>query len=93
MIHVLLPPAADGTRLEGDLEEALLLRHDDRVEDDEKVIVSVEYCLASCAGPAHQTGAADRDGCFCSQHVHRSVHATMKRWPEGLSGIAQPLGV
>jgi len=24
--------------------------------------------------------------------VHRSAHLTLKKWPEGMTGIAQPLG-
>jgi hypothetical protein len=33
-------------------------------------------------------GEAVGDGCFCTLHVHRSAHAVMKRWPDGIGAIA-----
>lgn len=49
---------------------------------------SIEYCLLGCSGEAHQSGKPDaREGCFCGQHVHRSVHVKVHKIPAAMSAI------
>lgn len=63
----------------GPLDESLLLKREDVIDNDNERTNAVEYCLAGCSGPAHSTGQPDSASCFCSQHVHRSVHVALKR--------------
>lgn len=65
----------------GPLRDTSLLKREDRWEDDDRIVEAVEYCAADCDGIAHQRNAPQGDGCFCAQHVHRTVHVTAKRWP------------
>ena len=69
------------TRL-GEMDESALLKRVDVVEDDSQRVEAVEYCLLDCPGGAHRTGHPEGMGCFCPQHVHRSVHVTVKQVPE-----------
>lgn len=71
----------------GDLDESLLWKKEGEVNNDNEHTISVEYCLAHCEGPAHKTGESDSQSFFCSQHVHRSVHVTLKKNPSAISGI------
>ena len=54
---------------------------------------TVEYCLRDCAGEAHRTRIADGPGHFCARHVHRSVHVTLKEWPDGMGTALGSLAV
>lgn len=65
----------------GELDEVALLKTDTLVDNDHERTITVEYCLVDCGGPAHQTGIPDAASHFCDQHVHRSVHVTIKEWP------------
>lgn len=69
----------------GPLDELLLVRHDGIIDNENESTTSVEYCLKGCSGPAHVTGQADAESHFCSQHVHRSVHVTLKKVAAGES--------
>lgn len=71
----------------GLFEEAALIKRDLLVETDHERTTAVEYCLASCGGRAHATEISDAPGHFCDRHVHRSVHVTLKEWPDGLGAI------
>jgi len=73
--------------LHGALDETQLVKHEIVVDTDHEHTTAVEYCLIGCDGPAHQTGTPDALGHFCAQHVHRSVHVTIKQWPDGLGAI------
>jgi hypothetical protein len=64
----------------GLIDEALLIKHEGSFDNENERAETVEYCLQGCKGPAHITGKADSDSYFCSQHVHRSVHVTLKRF-------------
>lgn len=77
------------TTIVGDMDAALLERRDDSIEDDEKIVAITEYCQSGCEGNAHQTQRPDSPSHFCDRHVHRSVHVTLKKWPEGMEGLAQ----
>jgi len=73
------------TRL-GQMDDRGLLRKDVVIDNEEEHVTAVEYCLLDCADKSHVTGLATGSGCFCRLHVHRSVHVTKKRWPEGIEG-------
>ena len=89
-IHILHPPNGAGVRLEGDVDESLLVKTEQRIDTEDELTTTVEYCFLDCDGDAHQTGVADSPHCFCRHHVHRSGHITLKKWP-GMEGTAQPL--
>lgn len=61
----------------------LMLPHLELDENDDRRIQSIEYCLLDCPGIAHKTGKSDKEGSFCSLHVHRSAHVDIKRMPLG----------
>jgi hypothetical protein len=67
----------------GAMDESELQWRVDVLESTDKRVQSIEYCPRECTGEAHATGRAERAGCFCPNHVSRSVHVQMKRWPEG----------
>lgn len=71
----------------GPLDESQLLKTETVIDNDHERTTVVEYCLAGCDGAAHVTGAPDQPFHFCSQHVHRSAHVTIKQWPAGLGGL------
>lgn len=71
----------------GEMDESALQKREDVRETDNERTTSVEYCLADCEGAAHRTGVPDAPPVFCTQHVHRSAHVTLKRWPHGLGGV------
>lgn len=63
----------------GDLEESVLLKTERTLDNDNEHTTSVEYCLASCVGDAHETNRPDSPSFFCKYHVHRSAHVTLKK--------------
>lgn len=63
----------------GDVDEALLMKREDSIDNENEKTGIVEYCLNGCNGPAHVTGIPDSATHFCNQHVHRSVHVTVKK--------------
>jgi len=69
------------TRL-GEMRESALQKRVDVLEDADRRIEAVEYCVRGCLGMAHVSGVATGLGCFCPDHVHRSVHVTVKQVPE-----------
>lgn len=75
----------------GPLEEDLLIRRDGLVDNENEKTTTVEYCLIGCNGPAHVTEKPDSPGHFCNQHVHRSVHVTLKKNVLA-DGVAAALG-
>lgn len=80
------------TTTRGDVDEAALRKTEYVSADtDDHRVVWTEYCEAACTGPAHTTGQPDTAMVFCAQHIHHSVHVTMKRWPEGamLGGVGE----
>jgi hypothetical protein len=79
------------TTTHGLMDETLLEKKEGVVDTDVEHTTWVEYCLRGCPGPAHQTGTADAPTHFCSQHVHRSAHITLKR-PLSAFGEAASLG-
>jgi hypothetical protein len=74
----------------GDLDDSLLIKHTGGVDNDVETTTWVEYCLKDCDGAAHQTQQPEGPGCFCRQHIHRSVAMALKRGVFG-EGIASPL--
>jgi len=79
MISVLLDKGKPDEVTE--MDETLLQKREDVVDNDEYHFDITEYCLLGCTGQAHQTGVAQGDGCFCELHVHRSIAGQIKRWP------------
>jgi hypothetical protein len=73
------------------VDESELTKRVDVSENDDQKLVATEYCLTGCGGAAHTTGVAQGDGSFCERHVHRSVHLTIKRYPEFAGAIAASL--
>ena len=71
-----------------EMEEAKLQKKTAVVDNANEHTISVEYCLAGCDGSAHRTGVPDARSFFCSKHVHRSAHVTLKRLPPAVSEIA-----
>lgn len=67
----------DGTFAQ--MDEAELFKHEHALESDDLALQVVEYCLLGCEGQVHRTGVADALEYFCAGHVHRSVHAVLKR--------------
>jgi len=63
----------------GEMDESLLAKHEDVLNNANEKTTSVEYCLVGCKGPAHITNVPDSEAHFCGQHVHRSVHVTLKK--------------
>lgn len=63
----------------GLLDEALLIKHEGSIDNDNERTETVEYCLIGCKGPAHVTGQPESEMFFCRQHVHRSVHIALKK--------------
>ncbi len=62
----------------GEMDDSALQRYDYTLEDGDKRVTAVEYCLAGCTDEAHQQRPR-----ICPNHVHRSVAVTVKRFPEG----------
>ena len=71
-----------------EMDEAQLQKKTAVVDNANEHTISVEYCLAGCDGAAHQTDEPDAPSSFCSRHVHRSAHVTLKRVPSAISEIA-----
>lgn len=78
---------AEVNTIYGPMDDSELQRRDGLVDNDNEHTTTVEYCLANCPGNAHRTGKPDSDGHFCSLHVHRSAHVTLKK-PVTLEGVA-----
>ena len=72
----------------GPLDESLLIKRENVIDNENERTTSAEYCLAGCNGWAHITGQPDAETHFCNQHVHRSVHVTLK----GGVGVESVLG-
>jgi hypothetical protein len=70
----------------GPIDEALLIKREDLTDNENETTAAVEYCLIGCRGAAHVTGQADTTSHFCNQHVHRSVHVTVKK-TEAAGGV------
>lgn len=64
--------------IQGPMDEALLIKHESHIDNENEKTDMVEYCLVGCSGEAHKTGQADVPNCFCVHHVHRSAHVTLK---------------
>ena len=79
------------TTTKGLMDESLLEKKTGSVDNENEYTTWVEYCLLGCPGQAHQTGTADAPTHFCSQHVHRSAHVTLKK-PVFAFGEAASLG-
>jgi hypothetical protein len=60
-------------------DESELMKLPGLVDSDDEHTTTVEYCLLNCPGDAHKTGVPDSASHFCNQHVHRSVHVTLKK--------------
>lgn len=75
----------------GEMDEALLQRHDLQIDNEDHRLDAVEYCVRDCQGQAHITGIAQGDGCFCERHIHRSVDLHVKRFPVECGGRAASL--
>lgn len=91
IIHILRLANENGVRVQDDVDESALIHLDKVEEDDEKIVETTEYCLVGCQGSAHITGIPDAVSHFCNRHVHRSGHATVKRWPVEAKAEAQSL--
>lgn len=76
----------------GERDDAELVKRAERLEDDEMIVDTVEYCLPSCDGRAHMGNVPDATSHFCDRHIHRSVHVTMKQWPAGLGAVIGDFG-
>lgn len=74
----------------GLMDESQLVKREDSITNHNEVTQAVEYCIIGCRGVAHITGQPDSVSCFCNQHVHRSVHVTIKKI-EASHGIAASL--
>lgn len=72
----------------GPMDDSLLMLHKTTPTHGDGVYQFVihEYCVKGCKGQAHRTKRPDAsDGSvFCHLNVHRSVDATMTRWPIGM---------
>lgn len=64
--------------IHGDMDDSLLQRNPGGVDNANETSVVTEYCLRDCEGSAHLTQTPDSPAFFCSKHVHRSVHVTVK---------------
>lgn len=64
---------------QGPLDESLLMKREDVINNENERTETVEYCLKDCNGWAHVTGKPVSELFFCDQHVHRSVHVTLKK--------------
>jgi hypothetical protein len=73
----------------GLMDESLLIKREGLIENESESTSTVEYCVSGCRGVAHVTGLADSLSHFCNQHVHRSVHVTVKKIDAVESAIAQ----
>ena len=62
-----------------EMDEAELKKIETVIDNENEHTISVEYCLSDCSGAAHQTGQPDAPSFFCSKHVHRSAHVTLKK--------------
>jgi hypothetical protein len=71
----------------GLIEESMLMKREGVIDNENEFTTTVEYCLSGCNGPAHVTGKPDSLSHFCNQHVHRSVHVTVKKL-ESAAGLA-----
>lgn len=91
LVHILRGADENGNREELDVEESELLRTDGLIDNEDEKTTIVEYCEKGCKGSAHVTRVPDAPTHFCNHHVHRSVHVQLKKWPEGMVAIAQPL--
>lgn len=61
-----------------EVDDALLMRTEGKVDNDVERTVWEEYCIGGCNGQAHRTGVPDAVDHFCSQHVKRSVNMHLK---------------
>jgi hypothetical protein len=72
------------TTTRGDLDDAQLVKREGVIDNENETTTWTEYCLLACAGP-------HLDGESCARHVHRSVHVTLKKWPDGLGAVLADL--
>ena len=70
-----------------EMDEAQLQKKTGVVDNENEHTTWVEFCRLGCDGAAHQTGKHDAPSFFCSKHVHRSAHVTLKRLPPAVSKI------
>lgn len=63
----------------GPIDESLLQKVEEAIDNDNEHTTSIEYCLKDCDGPAHKTGNRDSDGHFCNKHIHRSAAVYVKQ--------------
>lgn len=63
----------------GPLDDSLLIKREDVIDNEDERTVAIEYCLNTCTGLAHVTNQPDSEMHFCNQHVHRSVHIALKK--------------
>ena len=75
----------------GPLPESALVKREGLVDNDNERTTTVEYCLINCSGSAHATHTPDSPSHFCNNHVHRSVHVTVKKIAE-TAGAASTFG-
>lgn len=54
------------------------------------VVVATEYCERECEGPAHESGVADGNGCFCHRNIRRDVDVRVIHLP-GFEAVAEAL--
>lgn len=74
-VHILREPNAEGVRVEDDVDESLLVKKEELIDNENETTTTVEYRFPGS-----------------DVIVHRSSHVTLKKWPEGLGAVAQPLG-
>jgi hypothetical protein len=63
----------------GPRDDSSLLKTEGLIDTDVERTTWVEYCVLGCDGLAHRTQQPDAESLFCRQHVHRSVHVTLKQ--------------
>jgi len=72
----------------GMVDESQLIKTEGSIDNENEKTTWVEYCLKDCQGTAHNTSIPDQEGLFCSKHIHRSAHITLKKVPEAAIGEA-----
>ena len=61
------------------MDERGLQKIEGLLDNENERTTWVEYCLINCEGAAHRTSVAESASFFCSKHVHRSAHVTLKK--------------
>lgn len=75
---------------QGVMDDSRLQKRVTKIDNENELTTAIEYCVLGCIGPAHNSEKPDSDSHFCSRHVHRSVHVTLKKFVGGL-GVAAPI--